>query len=131
MSNHEVPGSFGDQTGRAETEDPVLARRAQMDRLAQRGKRWGYGLYVVAVVSFVVAAVSGLPQVLTTLVIASLLAGSALLIPAIIVGYGVRGAERDEAIGRAPGRGVMRGRPAVQPGRPARRSGPVTRGGRQ
>ena len=60
------------------------------------GKRIGYLLFLVAVVAFVAAALSDFPPVLVTVVVASLAVGSALLLPAIVVGYGVKAAARED-----------------------------------
>ncbi|MGH9280520.1 MAG: hypothetical protein ACRD12_20805 [Acidimicrobiales bacterium] len=77
--------------------DPVRARRARIGRLAALGKRLGYLLFLVAVVVFVAAAVSDFPSVLVTVVVASLALGSVLLLPAIVVGYGVKAAAREDS----------------------------------
>jgi len=78
------------------TPDPILARRAQMGRLARTGKRVGYSLWLVAIVTFTVGMVTTFRPVMTTIVIGCLSAGSALLAPAIVVAYGVRAADREE-----------------------------------
>ena len=77
--------------------DPVRAKRARMARLAATAKRAGYSLYVVAIVAFVAGAVRrdfGPPVV--TIVAATLGVGSVLLAPAIVIGYGVRAADRED-----------------------------------
>lgn len=76
--------------------DPVRAQRARMARLATSGKRLGYGFLAFAVAVFFVALVAGLPRGLVTLVIVDLAAASALLLPSIVIGYGVRAAERED-----------------------------------
>ncbi len=76
--------------------DPVQARRARIDRLARLGKSAGYSGLFVALVAFGVGAAVGFTPVGVTVVIVALAAGSAVLLPAIIVGYGVRAAEREE-----------------------------------
>jgi hypothetical protein len=76
--------------------DPVLARRARISRAVQVGKRVGYGLFAVAVVLFFVGLATGYEPWLTTTIVASLLVGSVVLAPAIVFGYGVRAAEREE-----------------------------------
>jgi len=78
------------------TPDPVRARRRQMARLAELGKRIGYGFLGFACLTFVIAVVAGLPQALVTLVVADLVVASVLLLPSIIVGYGVKKAERED-----------------------------------
>jgi cyanate permease len=76
--------------------DPVRAKRAQAARLAEVGQRVGYLLLGVAVVAFVVGAVRGFNSVTTALVTASLLATTVVLAPAIVLGYAVKAAERED-----------------------------------
>jgi hypothetical protein len=78
------------------SDDPVRRRRAEFARWARRGLRTGYSLFALAVVAFVVALALGLPSVLVDLVVASLLVGSIVLAPSIVVSYGVRAAERED-----------------------------------
>jgi hypothetical protein len=76
--------------------DPVLARRARIAALVQLGKRVGYGLFGLACVLFVVGAVGRYDAWLTNTIVASLLIGSVVLAPAIVFGYGIKAAEREE-----------------------------------
>ncbi len=76
--------------------DSVLVRRAQITKLVGMGKRIGYGLYLVAIVGFVLAFVQGQSDTWVAIVIVSMLVGSVFLLPAIIFGYGVKAAEREE-----------------------------------
>jgi len=76
--------------------DPIRARRAQMGRLADTGQRYGYLLFLVAIVGFVVGLVGGWPRWVVTVIIAALAVGSALLLPSIILGYAVKAAERED-----------------------------------
>jgi uncharacterized membrane protein YccC len=76
--------------------DPVLERRARIARLVAAGKRIGYGLFAVAVVLFAVGLGGGYTSAITTAIVACLLVGSAVLAPAIVFGYGVRAAERED-----------------------------------
>lgn len=78
------------------TPDPIRARRARMAGLARAGKRGGYTLFLVAIVAFVVGAATSFPRALVQLVIWSLAVGSLLLAPAIVIGYGVKAAERED-----------------------------------
>jgi hypothetical protein len=82
--------------------DPILTRRAQIGRLVALGKRVGYALYGLAIVLFFVGFAAGYTDVLTTVIVAALVVGSLVLAPAIVAGYGIRAAEREE-------RGVSRG----------------------
>ncbi|MGH9215784.1 MAG: hypothetical protein ACRD0V_21175 [Acidimicrobiales bacterium] len=76
--------------------DPVIARRRRLDRLADRGRRAGYALFGAAIVLFVVGFVTGFTSGTVTAVVVALVAGSLLLAPAIVVGYAVRAADRDD-----------------------------------
>jgi len=77
-------------------DDPVLARRARAGRLAEAGRRVGYSLLVVAVVAFGVGVARGFDRVVTTVVTVALACMSLVLGPAIVVGYGVRAADRED-----------------------------------
>ena len=76
--------------------DPIRARRAQMGRLADAGQRYGYLLFLVAIVGFVIGVVAGWPGWVVPVIIAALAVGSALLLPSIILGYAVKAAERED-----------------------------------
>jgi hypothetical protein len=76
--------------------DPVRQRRQQVARLASLARRAGWSLFGVAVVAFAAGLVIGLSGLVVVLVIGSLALGSALLLPAIIVGFGVAAAERED-----------------------------------
>jgi hypothetical protein len=79
----------------------VRARRDRAARLASSARRAGYGLLVLAGVVFAVGLAWRLTTVVTVIVMACLVAGSVVLAPAIVVGYGVRAAEREEREERA------------------------------
>ena len=76
--------------------DPTLARRARIAQLTELGQRIGYALFGVAIAVFVVGAVRGFDGVTVSLVVACLAAGSLVLAPAIVFGYGVKAAERED-----------------------------------
>jgi hypothetical protein len=76
--------------------DPVRARRAQWARAAALGQRAGYAAFAVAVVAFAVGAATGLTDTVVVVVIGALAVGSLVLAPAIVLGYAVRAAERDD-----------------------------------
>ena len=77
--------------------DPVLLKRAAIARWVRLGKRLGYGLFAYATVMFFVAlfgiGFGGFPG---TSIIVALLVGSVFLIPAIVFGYGIQAAIREE-----------------------------------
>ncbi|HEX3393165.1 MAG TPA: hypothetical protein VHS52_01445 [Acidimicrobiales bacterium] len=77
-------------------DDPVLARRARMKRLAGLGKRIGYSCLLLAAVAFAVGFARDFTPAVVTVVVVALVTGSVVLLPAIIVGYGVMAAEREE-----------------------------------
>ena len=76
--------------------DPVRARRARIASLVALGKRVGYGLYAVAIVLFVVGLVGRYTTTSTSVIVGCLVVGSLVLAPAIVFGYGVRAAERED-----------------------------------
>ena len=81
--------------------DPVLARRARIARLTELGQRIGYSLFGLAIVVFVIGFVVGYSDFLVTVIVASLGIGSVVLAPAIVFGYAVKAAEReDRELGR-------------------------------
>jgi hypothetical protein len=76
--------------------DPTLARRARIARLTRLGQRTGYALFGAAIVVFAIGAAGGFTALEAGLVIACLVAGSVVLAPAIVFGYAVRAAERED-----------------------------------
>ncbi|MDP1806762.1 MAG: hypothetical protein Q8K72_16405 [Acidimicrobiales bacterium] len=76
--------------------DPVLVRRARIARWVELGQRLGYGLFGVAIVAFGVGFASGFDGWVRTTTVASLVVGSLVLAPAIVFGYAVKAAERDD-----------------------------------
>ena len=82
--------------------DPVLARRVRLARLAELGQRIGYGLIAVAVIGFVVGLVVGFEnRLVTTVVTLALAATTVTLLPAIVLGFSVKAAEREDRQSRA------------------------------
>jgi hypothetical protein len=76
--------------------DPVRERRARIARLVELGQRVGYGLLGIAIVVFVVGFLVGFEDATVTVIVACLLAASAVLAPAIVFGYAVKAAERED-----------------------------------
>ncbi len=81
--------------------DPVLARRATIAKLVSLGQRLGYALFGLSIVLFFVGLAVDYTTTLTTAIVACLVIGSLVLAPAIVFGYAVKAAERDD---RAHGR---------------------------
>ena len=83
-------------------DDPILARRAWWAAMAGAGKRVGYLLLLVAIVAFFAGLVGGFPSWAVAVSITGLIGSCIMLPPAIIAGYAVKAAEReDRAAGRS------------------------------
>jgi hypothetical protein len=76
--------------------DPVRQRRAKIARLVSIGQRLGYALFAVAVVAFGVGFAGGFTDAVVWVIEGCLLVGSIVLAPAIVFGYAVKAAERDD-----------------------------------
>jgi len=77
-------------------EDPVVVRRARIARWVSLAKRIGYALLLLAVAAFVVAAIAGFPSGLVTVTVVALIAACVVLPVPIVMGYGLRAAERED-----------------------------------
>lgn len=77
-------------------DDPVRARRARIARGVRHARHAGYAALAVSVVSFVVAEATDFPALAVDLSIAALIAAIVILPVPIILGYGVRAAERED-----------------------------------
>jgi hypothetical protein len=78
------------------TDDPVRRRRAQVRRLVSVASRTGYAILAIGVVTFFVALATDFNGTMATIVIACLIVASILLAPAIVLGYAVKAADRDD-----------------------------------
>lgn len=76
--------------------DPVVARRRKVGRIASMGKRLGYGGYLVAIVVFFIGVLVEWNTTVTTTVVVAMAIGSAFLLPAILLGYAVRSADKED-----------------------------------
>jgi uncharacterized membrane protein len=76
--------------------DPVRVRRARIARWSLLANRVGYLLFGLAVALFVVAFVIGFTGPLVTAIVASMVVGSLLLAPSIVLGYAVKAAEKED-----------------------------------
>ena len=77
-------------------DDPVLARRARIARLAALGKRIGYSALAVAIVGFVAGVVTSFATWTVAVSTAGLVAACVILPIPIVLGYGVRAATRED-----------------------------------
>ncbi len=80
----------------APEQDPVLARRAQMARIAALGMRTGYGCLAVAIVGFIIAFATSVAGWAVTVTVLGLIGAAIALPPSIIIDYGVKKAQREE-----------------------------------
>ncbi len=78
------------------TTDPVLAKREKIRKFCDVGSQVGYTCFAIAVVMFVVAFILDFPTWTVTIILASMLIGSIVLLPAIVLGYGVKAADADD-----------------------------------
>lgn len=83
--------------------DPVLVRRAQLERWATIGKRVGYLFLLLAVIGFFAGLATSYATWGPVVAVAMGLC-TFTLAPAIVLGYAVKaGAREDRAAGRLPG----------------------------
>lgn len=76
--------------------DPVRARRAMVAKWNTIATKVGYALFAVAIVMFFVALATDFSSGKVTIITTSMIVGSLLLAPAIVVGYAVKAAEKDD-----------------------------------
>ena len=81
-------------------DDPILVKRAKLDRLATLGQRVGYLFLLVAVIGFF-AGLATSYETWGTVVIVAMGLCTITLAPAIVLGYAVKAAARED---RAAGR---------------------------
>ena len=78
----------------------MAARRKRIGRLATAGRKLGFALYGLALIVAAVGLATTFSGAVAAAATACLVAGSLLLAPAIVVGYGVRAADRDDRVVR-------------------------------
>ncbi len=74
----------------------VLERRARIAKLVAFGKRTGYGALLTSIVAFVISAVHGFTGWTVTIATIGLIIACLVLPGAIVFGYGIKAAEREE-----------------------------------
>jgi hypothetical protein len=79
-----------------DSQDSVRARRARIAYFVAIAQRVGYGALAISIVSFGVGLANSFPDWLVTLSIATLCAAVLVLPVPIVLGYGVKAAEREE-----------------------------------
>ncbi len=76
--------------------DPVRARRQKIAKYTLLANRVGYLFYALAIATFIIGFAISFNATVSAVVIGSLIIGSILLAPAIVLGYAVKAAERDD-----------------------------------
>ena len=76
--------------------DPVLQRRALIEKWAALGKKIGYALVGVSCVAFLWGLVAGWTKLNTTIVIVSLGLSCVIMPFALVYAFGVRATNREE-----------------------------------
>jgi energy-converting hydrogenase Eha subunit G len=76
--------------------DPLVTQRASVSRFVKAGKRVGYSLWLIAIVLFFILFSTNFDGPLVTVVVITLIVGSVILLPSIVMGYAVRAAERED-----------------------------------
>ena len=76
--------------------DPVRRRRDQIAKWTGVAKRIGYLAFLVALVVFFVALATEFSALMGAIIVTALVVGCVVLAPAIIMGYAVKAAERDD-----------------------------------
>jgi hypothetical protein len=80
----------------ANANDPVRAKRRKIAKYTLLANRIGYLFYALAIATFVIGFAVSFNSAVSAIVIGSLIIGSILLAPAIVLGYAVKAAERDD-----------------------------------
>ncbi len=76
--------------------DPVRARRQLVAKWTLIANRVGYLVFALAIAVFVIGFAIGFNGAVVAIVVGCLIVGSVLLAPAIVLGYAVKAAERDD-----------------------------------
>jgi hypothetical protein len=76
--------------------DPVRVRRAKIAKWTLLANRIGYLFVGLSMALFLMAFLFGFTAVMATLVIVALVIGCVLLLPSIVLGYGIKAANRDD-----------------------------------
>ena len=80
----------------AKAVDPVRARRRKIAKYTLLANRIGYLFYALAIATFIIGFAISFNGAVSAIVIGSLIIGSILLAPAIVLGYAIKAAERED-----------------------------------
>ena len=81
--------------------DPVILRRNRIDHYNKIASRSGYGMWVISMVTFFVGLGSFFTESMHFVSGVTLIIGSIILAPSIVVKYGIRAARREDAAAAA------------------------------
>jgi hypothetical protein len=76
--------------------DPVRARRKKVERWTLIANRIGYLLFAVSLAVFIIGFAVGFTPFVVGIVVGTLIVGSVLLAPSIVIKYGIKAAERED-----------------------------------
>ena len=76
--------------------DPIRERRMRIAAAARFGQRTGYGLLAASLGLLVIGLLTTFTPLVAAATTACLILGSAVLAPAIVAGYAVKAAERED-----------------------------------
>lgn len=76
--------------------DPVRARRHQIAWWTQVANRVGYLCFGLAIAVYALTFAVGFTGTMSAIIVGAVIAGTILLAPAIVLGYAVKAAERDD-----------------------------------
>ncbi|MEZ5322149.1 MAG: hypothetical protein R2698_08775 [Microthrixaceae bacterium] len=83
-------------TRRDRTDEGVEQRRERLARWCALGNRIGWASVGLSVFFFVVGFFNSFPPAIVVIVVLLLAVGAVTMIPAMIFGYGIKAAEREE-----------------------------------
>ena len=83
-------------TAHGPDDDPVRRRRKVIAVWTRRANKGGYLFYLLAIVLFIVAFTTDFTGTFSALITACLIIGSILLAPAIVLGYAIKAAEKED-----------------------------------
>ncbi len=78
--------------------DSLVSQRRLVSRFVKVGKRIGYSLWLIAIILFFALFATDFDGPLVTVIIVTLIVGSIILLPSIVMSYAVRAAEREERL---------------------------------
>lgn len=91
----------------SEHSDPILQQRARIRHYVVLAQRVGYGAMVLAIVFFGVGAITNFPDWTVVSTVTTLVISIAILPIPIVLGYGVRAADREDRQRQPPDRGAV------------------------